>query len=238
MENRRTTCQWQMRWRCSGSYLSVPYGISGIQTAGEGKIQMQIKGREREREREMEDQWVTSQHAGLQEQGVCSGCPTSILSSQVSPTPPPPSMHLRESKPMGLVSQLVSHREGSRVGSPESSGQLVLACQRTGDSPITLSPLLILITPLRPLLSNKTLIQVLRGTGSLLLVMGREEKTYSESSAMSPCEHPLHLYRHSPWDRPQSQPTGVTAASMAPPLHPSWGWSSSQLEQWKQPPSL
>lgn len=162
----------------------------------------------------------------------------SILSSQVSPSPPPPSMHLRESKPTGLVSQLVSHREGSRVGSPESSGQLVLACQRTGDSPITLSPLLILITPLRPLLSNKTLIQVLRGTGSLLLVMGREEKTYSESSAMSPCKHPLHLYRHSPWDRPQSQPTGVTAASMAPPLHPSWGWSSSQLEQWKQPPSL
>lgn len=85
MENRRTTCQWQMRWRCSGSYLSVPYGISGIQTAGEGKIQMQIKGREREREREMEDQWVTSQHAGLQEQGVCSGCPTASSAPRSRP---------------------------------------------------------------------------------------------------------------------------------------------------------
>lgn len=40
-----------MRWRCSGSHLSLPYGISGIQTAGEGKIQMKIKGRERKRER-------------------------------------------------------------------------------------------------------------------------------------------------------------------------------------------
>lgn len=119
-------------------------------------------------------------------------------------------------------------QEGSKVGRPESSGQLALACQRTGDSPITLSPLLILITPLRPLLSNKTLIQVLRGIGSLLLVVRREEKTYSESSAVSPCEYPLHLYRHSPQDRPQSQPTGATAASMGPSLHPSWGWSSSQ----------
>lgn len=35
-----------------GSYLSVPYGISGIQTAGEGKIQRKIKGRERKKKRE------------------------------------------------------------------------------------------------------------------------------------------------------------------------------------------
>lgn len=49
---------------------------------------------------------------------------------------------------------------------------------RTGDSPITRSPLLILITPLRPFLSSKTLTQVLRGTGSLLLVGRRAEKKW------------------------------------------------------------
>lgn len=59
----------------------------------------------------------------------------------------------------------------------EAQRALSLAHQLTGDSPITLSPLLILITPLRPFLSNKTLIQVLRGTGSLLLVVRREEET-------------------------------------------------------------
>lgn len=40
-----------MRWRCSGLYLSLPYGISGIQTAGKGKNTNENQ-REREKERE------------------------------------------------------------------------------------------------------------------------------------------------------------------------------------------
>lgn len=86
----------------------------------------------------------------------------------LSRSPNPPSTH----------SSTLFTPPGIKAHGSESSDCLPPPRGRTGDSPITRSPLLILITPLRPFLSNKTLIQVLRGTGSLLLAGRRAEKKW------------------------------------------------------------
>lgn len=95
--------------------------------------------------------------------GRAHGCCPAASSSPRSPDPP--STH---SSTLFTPPGIKAHGSES---SPQPRG-------RTGDSPITRSPLLILITPLRPFLSNKTLTQALRGTGSLLLAGRRAEKRW------------------------------------------------------------
>lgn len=89
----------------------------------------------------------------------------------------PPPLQVPKS-PSSYSSSTLLTPPGIKAHGSESSDHLPPPRGRTGDSPITRSPLLILITPLRPFLSNKTLIQVLRGTGSLLLAGRREEKKW------------------------------------------------------------